>query len=122
MIREVSNHDHQNSVYAWKDRVMNKFCQLLPVLALLSCHESNLPHADNFISADRNGVEWQGTCEMQLDANDTLRIWGRAHEENLYMAVKFDGVGRYEVTSRRAWFYQTLGGDVLISEYTLPEV
>lgn len=100
---------------------MNKFSPFLFALTLLSCHENEDPvQGDNFITALRNGVAWKGTCEMEIDSNDTLRIWGRDREENLHMRVKFDGVGRYELTGRRAWFYQTVGGDVLVSEYTLP--
>jgi hypothetical protein len=88
-------------------------------LALLSCHENGEVQKDSFIAADRNGTVWEGTCEMQLDSSDTLRIWGLASEETLYMFVKFEGVGTYELLGHNAGFYQTLGGDVLISAYTL---
>ncbi len=89
---------------------MKRFFPVFFAVALFSCHENTegVPR-DNFIAADRNGTSWQGTCEMQLDSSDTLRIWGRASEETLYMFIKFEGVGAYELLGHNAGFYQTLG-------------
>lgn len=93
-----------------------------PLFLLLSCYQKDdLKLEDNFVIADRNGVLWHGRSQIQIDeATDSLIILGVANEPNsevLVMKTAFHGIGTYTLDRSDGYFYQTIGGDVLVSEY-----
>jgi len=80
---------------------------------------------DYDVAAKKNNAVWKGTASMQLDKlTDTLIIWNRSNppaEEVLGMKIKFEGAGTYILKNNQSWYYSTVGGDVIVSEYKLAE-
>lgn len=78
---------------------------------------------EEFVSARKNDVAWNGLPEIHLNsATDTLTFLAIANQPNdevLFMKLRFDGAGVYELTGNQAYYYTTVGGDVLTSEYKL---
>ena len=78
--------------------------------------------SENSFVARRDNGTWTGTTEIGLTANDTLIFLGRGEglDNGVVVArVKFDGVGRYRLDNHQGIYYNTLGGDVLISSYAI---
>lgn len=98
------------------------------LVGLFSCQKENTPEprlSDYRFTTEWNnsGVEWRGIPEIRLDnVTDTLTILGianRPNDEVIGMKIKFQGVGTYTLTRNQAYYYSTVGGDVLTSEYKL---
>ena len=100
---------------------MKWIASFLIVSIMISCHEDESP--DNYVSAKRNNLDWVGSSEMALDrVTDTLTFLGianRPNDEVIVMKIKFDGTGSYSLTKNQGYYYSTVGGDVLSSEYQL---
>ncbi|GAB3821720.1 hypothetical protein [Pontibacter rugosus] len=76
---------------------------------------------ESYIMADKNTASWLGQPELRLD-NDTLWILGVANKPNdevLVMKIKYNGTGTYALHPKQGYYYTTVGGDVLTSEYKL---
>lgn len=88
---------------------------------MISCHEGELTH--NYVSAKRNSLGWIGYPEIRIDnATDTLTFLGianRPNDEVIVIKIKFEGIGSYTLTKDQGYYYTTVGGDVLTSEYRL---
>lgn len=54
-----------------------------------------------------------------LATKDTLFIIGQNGEENIVIAVKQKGTGTYGPAEIKAWFFTTIGLDVVVSKYQL---
>lgn len=103
---------------------MNKITAILFTLIVTSCHEGgSLTLTDNSVFAKRNNHDWIGTTEIQLDrVTDTLTFLGIANQPNdevVVMKIKFNGTGSYLLIKDQGFYYSTVGGDVLVSEYKL---
>ena len=88
-------------------------------LVVFSCDDKEAK-PDNFFSAEKNGLPWNGRADMAYDQNfsgDTLIIWGLGADETLAMMIRFTGTGHYPIQKYQGTFYTTLGGDVLTSIY-----
>lgn len=93
---------------------------IILAVVIFSCDDNDTTSSDNFISAQKNNVTWNGRTEMMFDLNnnaDTLIILGIGTEETLVMMIKFTGTGYYPIQKYQGSYYTTLGGDVLTSEY-----
>ena len=108
------------------NEIMNKITAILLVLIVASCHEDNklgLTSTDNSVLAKRNNVDWAGTTEIHLNhVTDTLTFMGiasRPNDEVIVMKIKFNGIGSYSLIKDQGYYYSTVGGDVLTSEYKL---
>lgn len=102
---------------------MKRIAATFLIFIFTSCHEDENTGRVNSVVAKRNNVDWIGTAEIYLDdVTDTLTFRGTANRPNdevLVMKIKFNGVGSYSLKNRQAYYYSTIGGDVLSSEYEL---
>ncbi|MBW8244280.1 hypothetical protein K1F50_15835 [Muricauda oceani] len=104
------------------------FLLLLTIPMFLGCDSDNdsipPPLAANTFTAQKNDDAWTGTIDLQLTANDTLTFLaiGEGLDNGILMVkMKFDGEGDYTLKKEKALYYDTLGGDVIVDEYTLRE-
>ena len=71
----------------------------------------------------KNNVKWSGVPEIRINAEtDSLTFFGTANASNdevIVMKIKFQGLGQYTLTKNQAYYYSTVGGDVLMSKYKL---
>lgn len=89
------------------------------ILGITSCKDDNNIEP-NYVNANLNGLSWEGHPEITFDnQNDTLIFLGIGDEEVLGFKLKFRGQGVYDLSEIKSFFYTTVGGDVLTSEYTL---
>jgi hypothetical protein len=97
---------------------------ILALCVLFSCH-TDAPLNNGIFSIKKNGTVLTGDVTLRLDkTTDTLYIFAIAHkpnEEVIGMTIKFNGTGEYTLTKNQAFYYATVGGDVIVSEYKLPE-
>lgn len=85
-------------------------------------------HQCDYITARKNGQAWTVRATTAfVEQNDTLYVHGFGHDETLAFKFLFTGPGTYEITAEansgylkgNAYYYTTVGGDVLISSYLL---
>ncbi len=98
---------------------------LLTTILILACGKSNdsetIPLESTFV-AQRDAQVWNGTTELSITANDTLVFLGIGDglDNGVVVAkVKFEGSGSYILKKEQGIYYNTLGGDVLISRYAI---
>lgn len=100
---------------------------LLPFLLILGCNsddDTQPPLAANTFTAQKDDNPWEGSTELQLMENDTLVFFGigKGLDNGILMVkVKFEGVGSYTVAKEKGLYYDTLGGDAIVAQYTLQE-
>lgn len=102
---------------------MKSLILILLCLAFVSCYDHKQNVQSNYIHAKKNNLEWSGITEIQLSKEtDTLTIFGISNtpdDEVIVMKIKFEGPGEYHLTHNQAYYYRTIGGDVLISKYNI---
>ena len=100
---------------------------LLPLLFILGCDSddgSEMPLAANTFVAQKDEHLWEGSTELQLMENDTLVFLavGKGLDNGVLMVkVKYEGEGSYTVAKEKGLYYDTLGGDAIVAQYTLQE-
>ena len=100
---------------------------LLFFLLILGCNsddDTQPPLATNTFTAQKDEHLWEGSTELQLMENDTLVFLavGKGLDNGVLMVkTKFKGVGTYTVEKEKALYYDTLGGDAIVAQYTLQE-
>jgi hypothetical protein len=121
----VSNVNEKRRVQ-YENGIMKNIAVFLSLLIIISCHNTEdvgLMNSDNYVSAKRNAIDWTGYSEIRVDnVTDTLTFLGivnRPNDEVIVMRIKFDGTGSYALTHNQGYYYSTIGGDVLTSEYKL---
>ncbi|WP_424003578.1 hypothetical protein [Maribacter sp. IgM3_T14_3] len=104
-----------------------KLFSLLIFVIFLGCDKDKNTEPsfqDNTFIAQRANETWKGTTEIGLTANDTLIFLavGDGLDNGVMVAkIKFDGIGPYTLNHREGIYYNTLGGDVLISQYAIED-
>ena len=105
---------------------MRNLLGIFLILVLFSCQDDNQAEpqlTENTFSAQRNEVNWSGQSEINLDnETDTLTLISIANipnDEVLVMKIKFQGVGQYTLTKNQAFYYSTVGRDVIVNKYKL---
>ena len=87
-------------------------------------------HPCDFVMAQKNGTVWKAHAATYfIEGSDTLHITAHQNEETLGIRLLFTGTGTYRilpVPSARyfednAYFYITVGQDVIIDHYNLLE-
>ena len=107
--------------------MQTKSVLLLIFVLFLACNknddgEPSFPN--NYFIAQRADVTWQGTTKIVLNASDTLIFLavGNGLDNGVMVAkIKFDGIGSYILNDLDGIYYNTLGGDVLISQYAIED-
>nr|WP_299172489.1 DUF6252 family protein [uncultured Allomuricauda sp.] len=95
---------------------------LFVFLGIVSCSKDDNQIEADFIVAKINSENWKGIPEVNLNAvNDTLILLGVGNEEVVVFKIKFNGKGVYNLSGTQAVFYETIGRDVIISNYTLQD-
>tara|TARA_B100000949_G_scaffold214755_1_gene210503 strand:- start:7 stop:621 length:615 start_codon:yes stop_codon:yes gene_type:complete len=100
---------------------------LFILLFIIGCDSddgSEMPLPANSFVAQKDEDLWEGITELQLTENDTLVFFavGKGLDNGVLMVkVKFEGAGSYTVAKEKALYYDTLGGDVIVAQYTLQE-
>ncbi|MEQ5789736.1 hypothetical protein J4E06_01655 [Muricauda sp. NFXS6] len=100
---------------------------LFTLLSILGCSSddgSDIPLAENTFEAQKDDVLWEGSTELQLMENDTLVFLaiGEGLDNGVLMIkVKFEGEGSYTLAKENGLYYDTLGGDAIVAQYTLQE-
>ena len=100
---------------------------MLTVILFLACMKNDNAEPlllDNSFIAIRANETWKGTTEIGLTANDTLIFLaiGNGLDNGVMVAkIKFSGTGSYKLYDSNGSHYNTLGGDVLTSQYTIGE-
>jgi hypothetical protein len=93
------------------------------VTSVLSCKKDKQQAAVIHVSATKGTTDWATanvtTGYKPLDTKDTLFILAHNGEENIVIALKQKGVGTYQPAEFKAWYYTTIGLDVLIGRYAL---
>ena len=103
------------------------FLLLFILLFIIGCDSddgSEMPLPANSFVAQKDEDLWEGITELQLTANDTLVFFavGEGLDNGVLMVkVKFEGTGGYAVAKEKALYYDTLGGDAIVAQYTLQE-
>lgn len=97
---------------------------------MLTSPATRKKHPCDYITASKNGAQWavHATSSFGFE-NDTLYVYGSGNEETLVLKLLFAGPGTYELEPKAddqylkgdAYYYRTLGGDVIISQYVLAE-
>ena len=69
-------------------------------MAFYSCEEEETPERPDFISANVNGISWEGIPEIaSIQDNDSIWLGGDSREQDwtkrLYFKIKFQGEGEY---------------------------
>ena len=96
------------------------FSLLLLSLGIFSCNNDDDLDQPNFISAEINGMNWNGVPEISINqVNDTLLLLGSGNEQVIVFKIKFNGEGVYSLSGAQASYYTSVGGDVITSLYTL---
>lgn len=82
----------------------------------------------DYITAQKNGKKWtmHSTATFGID-NDTLYVFASGTEETLGFKLLFNGMGTYQIPTvannqtfrDHAYYYTTIGGDVIVSKYVL---
>ena len=76
----------------------------------------------NTFTSKKNNQDWKGITELSLTANDTLIFLGDGDGIDngiLLIKVKFEGKGSYTLENNQGMYYNTLGEDVLISQFVI---
>lgn len=102
---------------------------LLPfiLLFILGCDTddgSEITLTENTFVAQKDDVLWKGRTELQLMENGTLVFLaiGEGLDNGVLMVkVKFEGEGSYTLAKENGLYYDTLGGDAIVAQYTLQE-
>ncbi|MCF0058606.1 DUF6252 family protein [Dyadobacter sp. CY356] len=107
---------------------MKKLAILMLALGFFACKnekdkESVNPESSSF-SAEKNNEKWTGGTSLQLKSadSDTVSFFFVANHPNdevLVINVKFDGMGVYPLNRNQAFYYTTIGGDVISSRYAM---
>lgn len=103
------------------------FLLLLTIPMFLGCGsgDDSVPSLEaNTFTAQKDEHLWEGSTELQLMENDTLVFLavGKGLDNGVLMVkTKFKGVGTYTVEKEKALYYDTLGGDAIVDQYTLQE-
>jgi hypothetical protein len=105
---------------------MKKYSLLaIAIMCLLSaaCKKDKKAVVVNGISSTKSISAWNttnvNTGFKPLATKDTLFITGQNGEENIVIAIKQKGAGTYLPTEFKAYFYTTVGLDVVLSKYQL---
>ena len=100
---------------------------ILSLLVITGCNSDDNsipPLQENTFTAQKDKHLWEGSTELQLMENDTLVFLavGKGLDNGVLMVkTKFKGVGTYTVEKEKALYYDTLGGDAIVAQYTLQE-
>lgn len=87
-------------------------------------------HPCDYLMTNKNGEQWTVHATSSFSSEgDTLYIHGHGHEESLGFKFFFTGTGTYELEPKgndsyfrdNAYYYTTVGGDVIMSYYGLAE-
>ena len=104
---------------------MKSFILSLSIASLLlcACKKEKSIKAEYTVSAQKNNTAWIAKNPYTGFVNTTLKdstvIIARIGEETLGIKFKSKGVGTYVQPEVNAYFYTTVGLDVLVSEYKL---
>lgn len=107
---------------------MKKLAILIITLGFFSCKndkEKESVDPENYsFSAEKNNEKWAGTTSIQLKSadSDTVSFFFTANHPNdevLVINVKFNGTGVYPLNKNQAFYYSTVGGDVIVSRYAM---
>lgn len=92
---------------------------IMLAIVVFSCDDNDTTLPDDFIRAEKNTISWEGSASANFSqyTGDTLFIFGRGLEEALMMKIKFAGTGYYSLGKKQGYYYTTIGGDVVTSEY-----
>lgn len=78
---------------------------------------------ENTFTSSRNDQTWSGITEISLTPDDTLVFLGvgdgGADNGVVVAKVKFEGKGSYKLQGNRGIYYETIGGDAMISQYSI---
>ncbi|MEC3963904.1 DUF6252 family protein [Flagellimonas halotolerans] len=108
-------------------RIKFQYLLILLVLFTIGCNsdDDSLPTlGENTFVAQKDENLWEGSTELQLMENDTLVFFavGEGLDNGVLMVkAKFKGVGSYTLEKEKTLYYDTVGGDVIVAQYTLQE-
>ncbi len=114
-------------IYSKITFVQTRFFFILMFILFLACGKNDNVEPlflDNSFIAARDNETWKGTTAISLTASDTLIFLavGKGLDNGVMVAkMKFNGIGSYKLYDSNGSYYNTLGGDVLISEYAIEE-
>lgn len=78
-----------------------------------------------YIAANKNNIQWMADPTSSTVRHDTIAIFGTNFspqlEETLTMQFKASAPGKYILKGAQASYYNTIGRDVIVSEYELDE-
>jgi predicted small lipoprotein YifL len=79
---------------------------------------------ETYITADKNNTKWRADASSNL-RQDTIALFGTNFstqlEETLTMQFKASAPGTYSLKGSQALYYNTIGRDVITSEYELDD-
>lgn len=80
---------------------------------------------ENTFTSSRNDQTWSGITEISLTPEDTLVFLGvgdgGTDNGAVVARVKFEGKGSYKLQGNRGIYYETVGGDAMISQYSIEQ-
>jgi hypothetical protein len=111
---------------------MKKYLLILlsaTVLIMASCAKRKdccvLPKRDEFIIAEKSGVQWEGVPTTTVFSQDTINVYAgnfkTGLEENFGFLIKVGSTGSYTLKGNQAYYFNTVGRDVSVSGYKLDD-
>jgi hypothetical protein len=104
---------------------MNKLIAVLFCLLVTfqSCKKDKVAGPSNFLSAKKNQVLWNVKSEVNYNKVTKkltiLGVNGGANPDILVISLVLDKPGTYLLKGKEAYYYTTIGGDVISSSYQL---
>jgi hypothetical protein len=95
----------------------------LPLLFSACKKDSSTSKTDFTVFAKKNNVAWAAeiptSTSMGAQSKRVISITARTGEETLNITFNNRGVGKYQSTDLFAYYYSTIGGDMVVSGYNL---
>ena len=106
-------------------KIVQPFLLVLIALAACSCKKDNtVAQEDFYFQARKNNTAWVANANSYYTpGEDTLRIqaFKTDSEQQIFLALKFNGKGTYPLKGSRSGFLTTIGQDAVTSQYRLNE-
>lgn len=87
-------------------------------LLLAACNKNSLsPDKQNYIEMKLKDKVWASSLQTSY-YQDTLYVHASKGEQHVTFKMKFNGKGKYTLGTDQARYTETVGGDVIIGEYS----
>jgi hypothetical protein len=104
-----------------KKILMLIYCSICSIL-IFSCHkDTKVVPADYYFRASQNGADWAAPASTDYIAGDSLHLIAvkPTNGEQIFINIKFNGIGMYPLTGRQAAYFTASSMDAPTTRYKL---